>query len=83
MEAVDAVVCQVLAKMANIQDEGITEETFADFIEVGNFVTTSSDGREIELCENGKNIPVTYAHFIIFWNLSTLTHTRHFSQVAQ
>lgn len=39
--------------------DGVTSETFGDIF-FHNFVISASDGTEIELVPNGKNVPVTY-----------------------
>jgi len=59
IEAIDSLCYDVLDKIAKIEKQNITEEDFKDYI-TNNFVTTSSDGREVEIKENGKNIPVTF-----------------------
>jgi len=57
--AIDSLCYDVMEKVANIDQQNVTEETFNDVITT-NFVTTSCDGREVELKENGSNIPVTW-----------------------
>jgi len=59
LEAIDALCFDVLEKVENIDTQDVTPETFSDFI-TNSFVTASSDGREIELKENGEDIPVTW-----------------------
>eukprot|EP01117_Protostelium_nocturnum_P014791 TRINITY_DN5663_c0_g1_i1.p1 TRINITY_DN5663_c0_g1~~TRINITY_DN5663_c0_g1_i1.p1 ORF type:complete len:1899 (-),score=642.02 TRINITY_DN5663_c0_g1_i1:50-5119(-) len=57
LKAIDQICCQSLETLSDIEREGITEETFADAISF-TYTTTSSDGREIELREGGRNQPV-------------------------
>lgn len=59
LEATDLVCCQSLDTLNNIEAEGVTKDTFSEVIDF-TFTTTSSDGREIELVEGGKNLPVTW-----------------------
>ena len=59
IEAIDSLCFNVLDQVANIETQNVTRETFEDVI-TNSFVATSSDGREIELKENGSNIPVTW-----------------------
>lgn len=50
---------QSLEALKTIDKKGITEDMFGDiFLEV--FTINGSDGKEIELKPNGKNIPVTF-----------------------
>lgn len=59
LEAVDSLCYDILQKVEGIDKQNVTRETFGDYI-TNNFVTTSSDGREIELKEGGRDIPVTW-----------------------
>jgi hypothetical protein len=59
LQAIDALCYEVLERVANIHRENVTETTFRDFIN-NSFVTTSSDGRVIELKEGGAHTPVTW-----------------------
>lgn len=59
LENVDQVCFQSLDTLRNIELEGVTKENFSDVIDF-SFTTTSSDGREIELVEEGKKKSVTW-----------------------
>ncbi len=60
LEAIDAFSYKIFDQVQNAEkQEGINSENFAEFIEL-TFTTTSTDGREIELIEGGKNIQVKY-----------------------
>ena len=59
IEAIDSLCFNVLDQVAKIETQNVTKETFCDVI-TNSFVTNSSDGREIELKEDGANIPVTW-----------------------
>ena len=48
-----------LDDLINIHKKGVNEEQFNDLIQE-KFVTALSNGAEVELCKNGKNLPVTY-----------------------
>jgi hypothetical protein len=61
LRAIDTLCCEVLDKVEKIDIESVSEETFREYIPY-NFVTVSSDGREIELKENGHQIPVTFSN---------------------
>jgi hypothetical protein len=43
-----------------LEAQGIGEEEFQDMFADEMFTTTDSGGRTVELCEGGKNKPVTY-----------------------
>jgi hypothetical protein len=60
LEAIDTFSYKVFDQVVNAENqEGVNAETFGDLIDL-NFTTTSTDGREIELVEGGKDIKVTY-----------------------
>eukprot|EP00743_Colponemidia_sp_Colp-15_P004697 GILK01005060.1.p1 GENE.GILK01005060.1~~GILK01005060.1.p1 ORF type:complete len:518 (-),score=109.58 GILK01005060.1:144-1697(-) len=59
LETVDSLCYQILDKVLNIEKEGVTRETFQDYIPY-TFTITSSDGRELELKEGGRDLPVTW-----------------------
>jgi len=55
----DEMVCQSLKKIEHIDDEGVDEELFSDLIfEV--FTAQLSNGVEVEVCEGGSDIDVTW-----------------------
>jgi len=59
LEEVDSLCYDILTKVEKIEDSNVTPETFRDYI-TNNFVTNSSDGRDIELKENGREVPVEW-----------------------
>lgn len=62
LQAMDQICCQSLNVLKNIESEGVTMESFNDFINF-SFTTYSCDGREVELIEGGTDKPVTYISF--------------------
>lgn len=59
VRAIDTMCVQSLDALKTIDQKGITEDTFGDvFLEV--FAIHRSDGKEVELKPNGKNIEVTF-----------------------
>jgi len=59
LKAIDSMCVQSLEALKNIDKQGITADTFEDvFLEV--FTINGSDGKEVELKPNGKQIPVTF-----------------------
>jgi hypothetical protein len=61
LQAVDSLCYDILHKVENIDKENVTADTFREYI-TNNFVTASSDGREIELKEGGSGMPVTWGN---------------------
>jgi hypothetical protein len=59
LKAIDALCYEVLERVSTIQNEGVTAETFNDYIPY-HFTTMASNGEEIELKEHGSRIPVTW-----------------------
>eukprot|EP01117_Protostelium_nocturnum_P007091 TRINITY_DN2543_c0_g1_i10.p1 TRINITY_DN2543_c0_g1~~TRINITY_DN2543_c0_g1_i10.p1 ORF type:complete len:3016 (-),score=1204.04 TRINITY_DN2543_c0_g1_i10:107-9154(-) len=59
LREIDQICCQSLDMLMEIEKEGITESTFTDAISF-SFTTITSDGREVELIEGGKDKPVTW-----------------------
>ena len=59
LEAFDERVCHSLYKIRDIEDEGIDEDSFEDlfFLE---FTTQLSNGDEVEVCEGGSALEVTF-----------------------
>ena len=55
----DEMVCQSLHKIAHIDEEGVDEELFADLI-FESFTAQLSNGHEVEVCEGGSAIDVTW-----------------------
>jgi len=55
----DEMVMQSLEKIEHIEDEGIDEELFADLI-FESFTAQLSNGHEVEVCEGGSAIDVTW-----------------------
>ncbi len=59
LEGIDALCYKMYDDILNAENrEGINEETFEQLIDIA-FTTTSTDGREVELVDGGKNIKVT------------------------
>jgi len=58
LEGIDYLCCCSLQKIINIEQEGITEDTF-EYLCL-NFDVKSSDGRFVELIKGGSNIPVKW-----------------------
>ncbi len=59
LEAIDQSAAQSMRELRDIDLRGVTAEDFENII-IENFTTKSSDGTEVELVENGRNITVTY-----------------------
>jgi len=55
----DEAVCQSLQKIEHIEDEGVDEDLFADLI-FEAFTAQLSNGHEVEVCEGGSAIDVTW-----------------------
>ena len=55
----DEMVCQSLQKIEHIEDEGVDEDLFADLI-FESFTAQLSNGQEVEVCEGGSAIDVTW-----------------------
>jgi len=61
IQEVDAVSMQYLDKLANIEQEGVTDETFQDFFDEA-FTVQSADGRTVPLKPDKPNLKVTWAN---------------------
>eukprot|EP01087_Luapelamoeba_hula_P012781 TRINITY_DN3603_c0_g1_i4.p1 TRINITY_DN3603_c0_g1~~TRINITY_DN3603_c0_g1_i4.p1 ORF type:complete len:4801 (-),score=871.08 TRINITY_DN3603_c0_g1_i4:39-14441(-) len=64
LEEVDVLACRGIEILKNdeaLQKEGVTQENFEDTIGF-HFTTNSTDGREIELKERGRDTCVTWEH---------------------
>eukprot|EP01017_Pseudomicrothorax_dubius_P006610 TRINITY_DN11923_c0_g1_i3.p1 TRINITY_DN11923_c0_g1~~TRINITY_DN11923_c0_g1_i3.p1 ORF type:complete len:524 (+),score=146.30 TRINITY_DN11923_c0_g1_i3:65-1636(+) len=70
IEAIDRLTVQVLQDLENIEEKGITKETFDDCFDYC-FVTNLSDGSEYVLVPNGKEIRVTFENRREFIALTT------------
>jgi hypothetical protein len=55
----DKICMQSLETIQNLEREGIDEDSFHEIIDFG-FVTSSVDGRTVELIPNGENHKVRY-----------------------
>eukprot|EP01119_Soliformovum_irregulare_P017292 TRINITY_DN5115_c0_g1_i2.p1 TRINITY_DN5115_c0_g1~~TRINITY_DN5115_c0_g1_i2.p1 ORF type:complete len:2108 (+),score=625.85 TRINITY_DN5115_c0_g1_i2:350-6673(+) len=78
LKAIDAMCVQSLDALRTIDQKGITEDMFEDIItEV--FTTNGSDGKEIELKPNGKNIPVTFQNRFEWISLVEKMRTTEFA----
>ena len=61
LAAFDEMACQSLQKMADCEAEGIDEELFSElFFE--SFTAQLSNGIEVEVCEGGANLDVTFTN---------------------
>jgi hypothetical protein len=59
LKMIDTASWDMLEKIGSIEKQNVNEESVRSII-TNNFVITSSDGREVELKEGGKNVPVTW-----------------------
>jgi len=59
LHAIDSLALDVLNKVEKSESQNITAESFQEII-TATFTTASSDGRQIELKENGADIPVSW-----------------------
>ena len=75
LAAFDQMVCQSLHKIKHIEDEGITEDLFSDLI-FETFTTQLSNGVEVEVCEGGAAMDVTWANRARYCELVQRTRLR-------
>lgn len=68
LELIDRYTIQCLEDIININKKGVSKENFS-FIVEQKFTTCLSDGSEVELIEDGKNIEVTFANRIKYCEL--------------
>ena len=69
LKGVDECCFQMLEILRNLDEQGITSANFSEAFENLVFTATDSSGRNIELLEGGREIPVTYYRAIEYAKL--------------
>jgi hypothetical protein len=68
LECIDRYTVQCLDDIINIHKKGVTADTFTFYVDQ-KFTTCLSDGSEVEVIKNGKDIELTYADRIKYCEL--------------
>ncbi|CAK4203985.1 unnamed protein product [Aphanomyces euteiches] len=82
LEAIDTLVVSSMRSLRTIEQSGVTEELFADFV-LETMTTLSTDNRMVNLVDDGDSIPVTFATRHTFADLVEAYRMHEFDDAAK